>query len=34
MLLQFHIMDVDLEKEEEFKLQGDKSATKKLDGIN
>jgi len=27
-------MDVDQEKEEEFKLQGDYSATKKLDGVN
>ena len=34
MLHQFHIMVVDQEKEEEFKLQGDYSATKKLDGIN
>ena len=34
MLLQFLIMDVDLEKEEEFKLQGVKSAAKKLDGID
>ena len=30
----YHIMVVDQEKEEEFKLQGDYSATKKLDGIN
>tara|TARA_B100000029_G_scaffold418417_1_gene423455 strand:+ start:42 stop:146 length:105 start_codon:yes stop_codon:yes gene_type:complete len=34
MLLQFLIMDVDLEKEEEFKLKGERSVTKKLDGIN
>ena len=34
MLPQFHITVADQEKEEEFKLQGDYSATKKLDGIN
>ena len=34
MLPLFLITAVDQEKEEEFKLQGDYSATKKLDGIN
>ena len=32
MSLQFLITDVDQEKEEEFKLQGESSVTKKLDG--
>ena len=34
MLHQSRIMVVDQGKEEEFKLQGDYSATKKLDGVN
>ena len=34
MLRQSHITVVGQGKEEEFKLQGDYSATKKLDGVN
>ena len=34
MLRQSHITVVDQGKEEEFNLQGEHSATKKLDGVN